>query len=299
VNRGGRPAAALAASIALALAGCLTDAPAPSSSVTPSPAPDPTATVTTYRLETTVWYAGFVLTFGTATATIDPKGGPVAVEVAFQNAGPEAATLGGPIILASRGRAVGPSRDSVLPLVPVGERSEAVLIFEVDGAFDLAAAALRIGRPEEHQGIVPLVEGAADPHALEPLTVSLSGSGQAGALRVTLSAAELRSDLPDWGVQLPRAVMALTVTYDAAYRSDFAGGFAFTTANLGLRLPDGTTISAREDGHSAPATVIGPGAVVSGLQSRFEVPVPGPGTYGLVVRDGDTTTVIEVAILDL
>lgn len=282
---------------ALGLAGCLTDAPTPSPAPTASLTPDPTATVTTYQLDTTVWYAGFVLAFGTASATIDPKGGPVVVDVVVANGGPEAATLGGPIILAARGRAVAPSRESLLPLVPAGGTAEVALVFEVDGDFDLAAAALRIGRPEEHQAIVPLVAGAASVETLEPRVVELGGSGQAGTLLVTLHAAELRADLPDWSLELPRAVMALTITYDVAFRSDFTGGFAFTTANLGLRLPDGTTIAAREDGHSAPATLIGPRAVVSGLRSRFEVPAPGLGAYGLVVREGDASMVIEVAIL--
>ena len=75
-----------------------------------------------------------------------------------------------------------------------------------------------------------------------------------------------------------------------------AGGFAFTAENLSLVLPDGRTLSAREDGHSAPALVIGPRATVTGLQSRFEVPAPGIDLYRLVVRDGAATKGIELAI---
>ena len=88
----------------------------------------------------------------------------------------------------------------------------------------------------------------------------------------------------------------MSVTYDVAYKGAFSGGFAFTTANLGLTLPDGTTIAARTDGHSAPAVVVEPNDVVTGLTSRFEVPAPGAGTYRLVVRDGAATKDLELLV---
>ena len=69
------------------LAGCITDAPTPPPVVTAAATPDPTASVTTYPLDTAVWYGGFILTFGTATATLDAKGGPITIETTFENSG--------------------------------------------------------------------------------------------------------------------------------------------------------------------------------------------------------------------
>jgi hypothetical protein len=252
--------------------------------------------VTAYRLERTVWYGGLVLTFGTATATLDAKGGPVVVEMTITNPGVEDAELAGPILLTAAGLGIRPSRETVIPTVAAGSEVGVSVVFVVDGAFDVPASAIRVGRSEEHQAVVPLVPGTADLVTLEPQSFELTGAAQAGALLVTVHAAELRADLPDLGMQLARDSVALTLTYDVTFRSDFSGGFAFTTENLSLVLPDGRTLSAREDGHSAPALVIGPRATLAGLQSRFEVPAPGIDLYQLVVRDGAATKKIELSV---
>jgi hypothetical protein len=143
---------------------------------------------------------------------------------------------------------------------------------------------------------VPLEGGTVPAVTLEPRETEVQAFTQAGFLLVAVHRLELRADLPDWGLQLSRTTLALTVTYDAAFKSTFSGGFAFTTANLGLTLPDGTTIAARADGHSAPAVIIGPDSVVTGLTSRFEVPAPGTGTYQLVVRDSTATKQLELVV---
>lgn len=286
----------LAISAALVLGSCLADAPTPEATPTPTPELLPTAAVTTYALDATVWYGGFVLTFGSARSVIDLKGGPVEVTLTLQNVGPDETSLGGPIVLAAADRQVEPNRDSALPLVPAGATAETTIVFDIDGSFDLAAAVIRVGRADEHQAAVPLVAGVAELVTLEPAQLELSGRAQAGALLVTVRAAELRADLPDWGLEMPRGSIALTVTYDASYRSTFAGGFPFTTDNIGLVLPDGRTISARADGRSAPARVLRPGRVAGGLTSRFEVPAPGTGQYSLVVRDGRAEKKIPLTI---
>ncbi|HSO29043.1 MAG TPA: hypothetical protein VLS28_04020 [Candidatus Sulfomarinibacteraceae bacterium] len=293
-----RAPASLAA-LALVLSGCIVDAPTPEPSPTPTVEPSATARVDAYPLVSTAWYGGLVLTFERATSTLDARGGPVAVEMALSNPGTEELGLGGPIRLVGGDRAIEPSRETPVPSVPPGGSVETTLIFAVDGDFDVPASAIVVGRAEEHQAIVPLVSGSAGAPAavtLEPATFALDASAQARDLLVTLRSAELRSDLPDWGVQLPRGSMALTLTYDVAFRSDFVGGFPFTAENLALTLPDGRTISARADGHSAPALVVAPRAVVDGLSSRFEVPAPGTGTYRLVIANGTATKEIELAI---
>jgi hypothetical protein len=95
---------------------------------------------------------------------------------------------------------------------------------------------------------------------------------------------------------MARDTLALTLTYTARYRGDFSGGFAFTGANVKLRLPDGTTIAARADGHSQSVTVLASGVSSPGLIARFDVPVPGAGEYALEITDGSTRKAIPFMI---
>jgi hypothetical protein len=291
-----RRVGALAAGLAVVISACLTDQPLPTPEPTPSPEPEATAVVTRYPLDTSIWYAGLILTFGTATATIDAKGGPIAIDLTLENPGDVEATLDGPLRLVSGETALEPTRETVLPLIPAAGTASTSLVFEAGEAFDVAEAAIQVGRSIEHQALVPLVPGDQPAVTLEPHETRLEAFTQAGSLLVSVHVIELRSDLPDWGLQLSRTTMAMTLTYDVAFKGSFSGGFPFTTANLGLTLPDGTTIAARPDGHSAPAVVVGPNAVVTGLTSRFEVPAPGPGTYRLVVRDGSASKDLELVV---
>ena len=149
-----------------------------------------------------------------------------------------------------------------------------------------------------YKGNVPLVAGSQVLTTLEPVPLALAGKATAGTLTIAITGGELRSDLPDWGLELPRGSMSLAITYTARYRGDFAGGFAFTGANLGLRLPDGTTVGARADGHSQSVAVLVPGTAVPNLFARFEVPVPAAGQYTLVVRDGTSRASIPFTIAE-
>jgi hypothetical protein len=286
IGAGLRRAGALATIVALVASACLTDAPLPTPEPTPSLKPEATATVTSYRLGTIAWYAGLVLTFGTATATIDEKGGPVAVDLSLTNPGDVDATLDGPLVLASPESSVEPTRETEIPLVPAGGTVTAALTFDVGPGFDVPAAAIVVGRTIEHQAIVPLSDAAAEAVSLAPLAAELLVEGVAGTLFVELLGTELRADLPDWNQELPRTTMALTLTYNATFRSEFSGGFAFTAENVGLRLPDGSVVKPRRDGHSQSVLIIAPGNRGVGLQSRFEVPSPGSGAYALLIIDG-------------
>lgn len=292
----GRRAILLAILVGLTLTACLADAPVPTAAPTASPAPEATPTVTSYVLDTTVWYGGFVLRFGTATATLDPKGGPVTVELDLSNPGPDDAALDGPIVLTSAGRSLEPTRESVLPLVPAGGTGLTTLAFDADATFDVGEAAIEVGRRTEHQAILPLGETAAGAVTLEPLTLDLSVDGLAGTLLIELRGADLRADLPDWRQELGRDRLALTVTYDATFRSDFIGGLPFTADSVALRLPDGSTVGPRRDGHSQSILVLDPRTRAVDLQSRFEVPVPGGGDYAFVVTDGSKTTELPFRI---
>lgn len=281
--------------VTVALAGCGAEPP-PSTVPSATLSPLPTAVTTTYAIGATAWYAGLVLHLESATAVLDPGGGPVDLVLRIDNPGEDLVSLAAPILLAAGGRAVEPVRGTVLPDVPPSGSVVTGLRFDVDGSFEMDKAAIRIGRTSEHQVIVPISDGSQERVTLEPVTFELAGEGRAGSIQVTVHSVELRADLPDWGLELSRTSMALTVSYDAMFTGTFTGGFAFTTANVGLELPDGRVLAAREDGHSAPALVIGPGATASGLRSRFEVPSPGIGLYHLIVRDGEATKRIELTV---
>lgn len=295
---GERPSVRTAVAIGLALVaggGCGPEAtPQPTISVTASPLPTPVTTV--YRLDATAWYAGLVIHFGTATSVVDEGGGSVAIDLQLENPGPDLASLEVPILLAAGGQAVEPVRGTVVPYVPAGSSIGTTVQFDIDSTFDLSRAGIRIGRPAEHVVIVPLVAGSQDRVTLDPVAVTLTGSATAGNLTVVLTGGELRADLPDWGLELAHDVLALRVTYTARYRGAFAGGFAFTGANLSLRLPDGTVVVARPDGHSQSVAVLPVGITVADLSARFEVPVPGTGPYELVVRDGSRKATIPFVI---
>jgi len=289
IGAGLRRAGALAGAISIVLAGCLTDAPPPTAQRTPTATPEATATVTSYRLDRSVWYGGFVMTFVTATATLDAKGGPVVVEAVIGNPGDDDATMDGPVVLAAGALTVESTRESVLPLVLAHDLAKATFVFDVAPDFDLAAAEIRVGREEEHQAIVPLAAASTSTVDLRPLAHDLAVEGQAGSLLVQLHGAELRADLPDWRLELDDGVLALSLTYDATYRATFSGGLPFTAANVGLRLADGTVLEPRRDGHSQSVLVLEPGVRAVALRSRFEVPAPGLGPYVLVIRDGAAT----------
>jgi len=290
-----RRAWALAAVAVLSFAACLPE-PAPTPTPSPTATPLPTPVTTTYALKATGWYGGLVVHLDRVVAVLDAGGGPVRLDLQLENPGNDPGGLGGPILLAAGGRGVEPVPGTSMPEVPAAGRASVTLEFDVDGAFEMDRAAIRIGRSAEHQVIVPLLPGSLDLVTLEPITTALTGKAAAGALSVALASAELRADLPDWGLELAHDTLALSVTYAARYTGNFSGGFAFTGSNIRLRLPSGREVAVREDGHSQSLEALKPGVTVMGLTSRFEVPTPGPGEYALVVRDGKESSAIPFTI---
>ncbi|MBI2762820.1 MAG: hypothetical protein HYX54_03565 [Chloroflexi bacterium] len=276
-------------------AGCSLDA-TPAPVITAAATPVPTPVTTAYQLDATAWYAGLVINIDSATSVIDEGGGFVDVDIRLENPGADVATLGVPIQLDDGSQTVEPVRGTVVPDIEAGGSVAMTIQFDVDGTFDVAAAAVRIGRPEEHVVIVPFIESAQPRVTLDPVPLALAGKATAGALTVTLTSGEIRADIPDWALELPADTLALTVFYSARYRGTFAGGFAFTGANVGLSLPDGSVVSARADGHSQSTVVLKPAVTVPNLLARFDVPDPGTGTYSLIVRDGSKRSSIPFTI---
>jgi hypothetical protein len=280
---------------ATALAGCL-DAPAASPSPTPTREPEPTPRVTTYRLGTTVWYEGLLVHFERATATLDARGGPVEVDVRIENSAAEAADLNAPINLLVDGELVEPTRESRVPTIPAEGAESVLLRYELQGVSSVNDAALQIGTDPLHLGRVPLTPAGGEPAAFEPIALDVGGTGTAGDLRIRLREGLVRWDLPDWSQQLEADVQALTLTYDVTYLGEFTGGFAFTGDNVSLRLPDGSMVAPRRDGHSQSVELIGTGKTVEGLISRFEIPAGMTGRYAFFVRDAGKETGIVFTI---
>lgn len=284
----------------VALSGAVLGACSTSPSLAPSvpsvASPFPTPVTTSVQLDTTAWYAGLIIHLDRAVAVLDEAGGFVAVDLRLENPGADVASLGGPIVLASGEEAVEPVRGTVLPDVDPGSSAGLTVQFNVDAAFSLSGATVRIGRPTEHVVVVPLVGGGEGALTLDPRALVVAGTATAGGLKVAVTGAELRADLPDWGLELPKESLALTLDLTATYVGDFAGGFAFTAANLGLLLPAGSVISTRADGHSQSVAVLEPGTPTAGLVARFEVPAPGDGPYALLVRDGARRAWIKFTI---
>ena len=295
-RHGSAATALLVAVVTAVLAAC--DPGTPSAAPTPTRAPEPTPTTTHYDLGTTIWYAGLVLHFGEAIATLDERGGPVTVGLRLDNPGEEAADLNGRIWLVVNGTRIEPTRESKVPSVPGKGSAGAVLTYELQGIGEIEEAVVEVGDAPLHVGRIPLTPTSGPPVVFEPITVELSGAQTAGSVRIALRSGLLRWDLPDWLEELDADLRALTLTYDVTYAGDFSGGLAFTGDNVALRLPDGTIVEARKDGHSQSIELIGARKTKKGLFSRFEIPADATGTFALIVRSGSTQKAIEFAIED-
>jgi hypothetical protein len=251
--------------------------------------------VTRYPLNAAIWYAGLKVTFASATATLDARGGSVEVDTQFENPGAFSTALVAPIELTAGGDAYELQRGTELPEVPAGGMTELTLTFDVLGRSSVDDAVLRIGAPDNHQALIPLRPGTAEVVTLEPVTVAATGTGVAGELTVALRGGVLRWDLPDWSAELPLASEALTLTYDVTYTGTFSGGFPFTGANIALQLPDGAIVEPRKDGRSQTNQAVGPGATILGA-TRFEIPAGTRGAFALVVRNDKASATIAFSI---
>jgi hypothetical protein len=171
-----------------------------------------------------------------------------------------------------------------IPSVPGGTSSDGLFAFAVDETFTFDDAVLTLGRSGNQQAIVPLTPAAGEARTLEPVEVEVSGSAQADTLALELRTGELRADQPWNHGQMEEGSFVLTLTYDATFDSDFAGGFAFTDENVALTLPDGTSVSTIQDGRSQSIELIGTASTMKDLFSRFEIDDPASGDYVLLVR---------------
>jgi hypothetical protein len=294
-RRGAARLAATALATTVALAACLDDgqaSPGPSAVATAEPTP----TTTVYTFDTTIWYEGLEIHVVSVTATLESIGGPVQVLLRLDNPTASDSQLDAVVSLVVGTVRAEPTRESRIPTVPAGESAAATLTFELQGITSIDTAVIEFGAGPLHVAKLPVTAAAGDLLALEPVTLDLSGSASAGSLKLSLTGGVLRWDLPDWSQELEAGLQALTLTYDGTYAGDFAGGFAFTGDNVALRLPDGTVVTARRDGHSQSVELIGPRKTKRGMFSRFEIPAGLTGEFALLVRNGSAEKAIPFAI---
>lgn len=275
------------------LAGCL-DGAQPSVQPTPTRVPEPTPVVTTYPLGTTVWYEGLLLHFDEATAELDARGGPVNVSLRVENPGADQSELDASIFLNVGGTRVEANRESRVSSVPGKGLIGALLTYELQGIAAVDDAVVEVGADPDHVAKVPLTAAGGIADTFEPTTLELKGNATANDLKITVKRAVLRRDLPDWSQELVARLVAVTITYDVGYAGTFSGGFAFTGSNVALRLPDGSKIRARADGHSQSVELIAAKKTKAGLFSRFEIPSDLSGKYALLVQNGDVEQAIPI-----
>lgn len=288
------PLAMWLAVVVAVVAAC--DAGTPTPSPGPTFEPDPTPVSTTYEMGTHIWYEGLELDFDRVTSTLDARGGPVELLLGIKNPTTDDSTLDGKVTIVVGTIRMEPTRESVIPIVPAGGSVAVVLTFELQKVTSIEAARFEVGDAPLHVARVPVTAAGDPPLTFEPVALSLKGAATAKSLKLTLRAGTLRWDLPDWSQELDASLASLTLVYDATYAGDFAGGFAFTGDNVALRLPDGSLIGARRDGHSQSVELIGARKTKKNLSSRFEIPAGVPGQYALVVKDGSTTKAIVFTI---
>ena len=285
------------ATVVTFVAGCLGDGGPASVAPSPTREPEPTPVTTMYDAVGTVWYEGLVLRVDRVTAVLDARGGPVDVAITVDNPNPDGAELQATIFLLVDGTPVRPTRESRIPPIPAEGQVSSVMTYELQGVTSVDAAAVQFGEAPNHTAFVPLTSAGGVAVTLEPRPLALTGTATADDLQITLKDGLQRWDLPDWSQQLPVERQVILVTFDATFVGSFTGGYPFNAAtNVALRLPDGTTVLPRVDGHYRPVELIGAGRTKRNLTTRFEIPASVSGEVSFVVLDGGEEQLIPLVI---
>ena len=249
----------------------------------------------TVQVDESFWHAGWKVTLGEATFTPSARpggsdAGDVAIEATFENLSDSTSSFNSELVLTAGGQDYAESTpDQELPSVPGGRKGNGLITFTVDGDFDFDDATLTIGNISNNQATVPIGPRGDKLVSLEPKTFTLTGTAVAGPLTVTLESAELRADLPDWGDEMEKGRLALTVSFSVTIGTGIpTGEGVLQDGNVALQLPDGTSVAVRSDGRSGVNELLQgkEGTTISDLSVRFEVDEPAEGDYAFVV-DGN------------
>ncbi len=251
--------------------------------------PTPTTEEDSVQVDESYWHAGFKVTLGEARLTAGDSGVPgMEINVVFENLSDSDATPNSTLVLQSGGQNyTEPTLDQEIPQVPGGLTSNGLITFQVDGAFSFDDAVLVVGLPSNNQAMVPLTPGAGELVSLEPQEIVASGSATAGALTVTLTGAEVRADLPEKHEEEEEGKLALRVFFSAMPAAGIQiGQGVLQSANVALKLPDGTSVAVRSDGISGVNELLQgkEGTTITDLSVRFDVPSPAAGEYAFIIK---------------
>jgi hypothetical protein len=285
------------ATVAIFVAGCLGDGGPASAAPSPTREPEPTPVTTIYDAVGTVWYEGLVLHVDRVTAVLDARGGPVDVAITVDNPNVDGAELQATIFLLVDGSPIRPTRESRIPPIPAEGQVSSVMTYELQGVTSVDTAGVQFGEAPNHTAFVPLTTAGGVAVTLEPQRLVLTGTGKAEDLQITLTEGLQRWDLPDWSQELPVDRQVVLITFDATFVGGFTGGFPFNAAtNVALRLPDGSDVPPRADGHYRPVELIGAGKTKRNLTTRFEIPASVTGAVSFVVLAGGEEELIPLVI---
>lgn len=230
------------------------------------------------------WHAGWKVDIVDATYTPADPGlfseATVTLRVVFNNLGSAATRFNSTIALTAGGQAYAddPGQND-WPDVPGRLSANGAIVIPVEEPFSFDDAVLIVGNANNNQATVPLGP-AGEFVSLEPVVFEVSGEAIAAErLRMEITGAEIRADVPEKHDEVKAERLALTLDVVATFESDFAGGYALTRANFALRLPDGNAVVPDD----APIELLR--GRLDGLRVRFLVPAPASGDYALVVID--------------
>lgn len=294
-------AAVLAVAVVMgACAGGADDRPGPTVG---GPAPHPTTStppgvsVAERGLEGAVRWAGWRIE-GQRVLTEDrPVGTFVFVEVAVTNLG-STARFDPPAAVVAAGIPDAPldRERSALPTVPGGGAARATLAF-FTGVDPPADAAVVLGRPGEHRGVLPLGPEAV-PVSLDPQRVAVDAGGSDGPLTVRVTGLEVGFDVPASHRSLPADRRLLTVSFDVAWSAGALAGVVIHSGSVAVEDPGGLRRGPAPDPGAAPNAIVDPGTERTGLRASFEVPTgTGSGlTFVVTADDGSSEGPRTVAV---
>ncbi|TCO60905.1 hypothetical protein [Actinocrispum wychmicini] len=240
----------------------------------------------------TVWLNGFKVTVRKVTV----EKSTATFDLVAENLGPDPATFdgNGQMSLSSGGVNQYQVSKTDTPQVPGNAAGAGTVSFAVDNKFRLEQAVLTLGRAADQQAVVPLGDtGTLIAH--HPVAVGvqakLNVTDSLDNITTTVTAAEVRADVPEKHSEAPAKKVYLRLTYDlttvGAWTTSYLG------SNFSLTLPSGLSV----------VTAVSPIDAVSGDNSRtgvyayFLVDDPAQGSYTLTLKSEKQTPTSTTFVL--
>ncbi|MFG2601833.1 hypothetical protein [Streptomyces sp. NPDC048462] len=248
-----------------------------------------------------VYYAGFELTVKTMkyTPAKEPASAQVSLDMLFANQGPQPMPALGEMDLGSGDHHYPVSTGVDLPTVPGKAQSVTKLVFDVDEDFSADNAVLTVGDAGHVQSVLPL-GGSGTAVTNEPRSVDVTTSVTAGPLKIQITDAQLRADLPKTYSQAESGKQELLLTFDATALSGAkALDYPVITGydDFTLTEPNGNSIEAygtNDTYGDAPTVNVDKGEVQHGGLAVFTIDKPSEegAVYKLTVKHmlGDSKT---------